>query len=310
MQKTKKTETVVIKIGTDALKAADGMPDANLLRDLVAEMAGLIHAGHRVILVTSGAVGTGRAISKEFHLDLSDLTETQEKQIAASIGQPDLMAIYKALFKEHGIVAAQVLTEKNHFITNSNGSNGIAATFKRVMRRVFQRRAPNPDIVNYFEGALKLRNFIPIVNENDTAAIRELMFTDNDELTGYIAKLANADRVIFLSSGNGVCVTGEEKDKDNVIPYIDFADPNGEHPKSTAGLNKGGRGGMESKYTVAEDLARLGKWIHVASSRVKGIIGKIMCGEKVGTTLVDSGILSNRPHGPQTRTSNAPTLQS
>ena len=284
-------ETIVIKIGTAALSAKDGGPDAKLLVTLVKEIAGLKHAGHRVIVVTSGAVGVGRKIAREREIKLEGFEETQQKQTAASWGQIRLMSLYENLFAPYGITAAQVLTEKAHFTVNGDANKGIVASFKRAMKHLLGFAKPNPNIVNFFNNILQLPNVIPIVNENDTAAISELLcadgkgFSDNDELAGLIAKTVGATRVIFLSSGHGVCRSGDDLSKQNVIPFIDFDDP-GTLPYSTDGKSDCGSGGMDSKLGIAKQLADKGILVYIASSREPGVIGKIMHGESVGTMLI------------------------
>jgi len=307
-----KTETVVIKIGTAALQKRDGILDEDLLGNLVSEMSDLKRNGHRVILVTSGAIGMGKTAEIDLGLlegKVSD-PETVGKQIQASIGQPSLMNVYSGLFLRHGIYAAQVLTEKAHFTDNGNGgeNHGTGPTGAALLRM----DKLNPNIVNYFKGVLLLPNVVPIVNENDTAAIAELGPMDNDQIAGLVAVMVEADRCIFLSSGAGVCRTGEDLSEKQVIRVVDFDDPS-TLPEKTDGQSASGRGGMDRKLQIAEELTKTINEItgepikvYIAPSREPGVIGKIMRGEPVGTELL-SGKKASRPTEPKAK-KNFPAL--
>jgi glutamate 5-kinase len=282
-----KTETIIVKIGTSGLSKENGEPDEELLHNLVGEITELKKEGHRVILLTSGAVGIGKAIARERGFDLSGFDEILQAQMAAGIGQPVLMGLYSRLFLEHGITVSQLLTEKAHF-ANGNGETDVGAPASLELTK------PNINLANYLNGNFRLPQVITIGNENDPAAIRELKFSDNDELTGFVAIMAKADRVISLSSTPGVCKSGHDLCEENVIPIVDFADET-TLPGDTDGKSPSGLGGMESKLKIAKILAEKGIQVHIASSSAPKVIARIMRDETVGTKLVFGLEGNNRP---------------
>ena len=255
---------LVIKIGTAALGAADGMPDAKLLGGLVAELVALKQAGHQVILVSSGAVGTGRALVKK-QTALQHCDPVAERQILASLGQARLMSLYQELLTPHGLLASQVLLTKQDFRTRAHHKH---------MEHLFQALRQQPRI-------------LPIVNENDSVTVDELMFTDNDELAGLLAAMMNADRLIILSHIAGVYDRPPDEDDAAIIPLIDFVKKTG-IPSATRGKSQSGRGGMVSKLGMARKLAGLGIQTHVAAAREEKVISRLLKGQALGTTVMPS----------------------
>lgn len=268
--------TLVIKIGTAALGAADGMPDARLLGALVDEIAALKQAGHQVMLVSSGAVGTGRALVKK-QQPLRHCDTVAEKQILASLGQAKLMALYQELLTPHGLLASQILLTRQDFRSRSHHKH---------MEHLFQALRQQPRI-------------LPIVNENDSVTVDELMFTDNDELAGLLAATMNADRLIILSHIAGVydrppdvgavavarsAAPSRHEDRAAIIPLIDFARKIG-IPDAVRGKSQGGRGGMESKLGMARKMAALGIKTQVAAAREANILARLLRDEPIGTTV-------------------------
>jgi glutamate 5-kinase len=252
---------LVIKIGTAALGASDGMPDMQLLGGLVAELASLKKAGHRVILVSSGAVGTGRALLKK-QKPLRDCDPVAERQILASLGQARLVALYQELLTPHGLLASQVLLTKQDFRSR---------THHKVMEHLFAALQQQPHI-------------LPIINENDSVTLDELMFTDNDELAGLLAAMMNVDRLIILSHIAGVYDRPPDEPGAAIIPLIDFATKTG-IPEVTRGKSQTGRGGMASKLSMARKMASLGIRAHIAAAREKNIISRLLKNEPIGTTI-------------------------
>jgi len=253
--------TLVIKIGTAALSGADGTPDARLLGALVAEMVALKQAGHQVILVSSGAVGTGRALIKK-QTPLQRCDTVVERQILASLGQARLMSLYQELLTPHHLLASQILLTKQDFRSRRH---------HKVMENLFAALRQQPHI-------------LPIINENDSVTVDELMFTDNDELAGLLAAMMNADRLMILSHIAGVYDRPPDEAGASIIPLIDFAKKTG-IPAGTRGKSQTGRGGMESKLGMARKLAGMGIRTHVAAARDATIITRLLRDEPVGTTI-------------------------
>lgn len=253
--------TLVIKIGTAALGASDGMPDARLLGSLVDEIAGLKKAGHQVVLVSSGAVGTGRAMMKK-QKPLQHCDPIAERQILASLGQARLLALYQELLTPHKLLASQILLTKQDF----------------------HSRRHHKTIGHLFASLRQQPHILPIINENDCVTVDELMFTDNDELAGLLAAMMQADRLIILSHIAGVYDRSPEETGASIIPLIDFMKKMG-IPGATRGTSKGGRGGMQSKLAMARKMASLGIRSHVAAARESKIITRLLKGEAIGTTV-------------------------
>jgi glutamate 5-kinase len=144
---------------------------------LVDQVAELHKAGVEIILVSSGAVASGRS---EIH-PAKKLDSVDQRQLFSAVGQAKLINRYYELFREHGIPVGQVLTMKENFATRRHYLNQ-----KNCMTVMLEN------------------GVIPIVNENDTISVSELMFTDNDELSGLIASMMDAQVLIILSNIDGI----------------------------------------------------------------------------------------------------------
>ncbi len=170
---------VAIKIGSNVLTRTDGSLDVTRLSALVDQIATLRRSGMEIILISSGAVACGR--SSLDPASLGRLDSVDRRQLFSAVGQAKLINRYYDLFREHGLHVGQVLTMKESFSTRRHYLN--------------QRNCMSVMIEN---------GVIPIVNENDTVSVTELMFTDNDELSGMIATMMNADALIILSNVDGI----------------------------------------------------------------------------------------------------------
>lgn len=244
-----KKETIVVKIGTNALSKDAGELDLELLKDFVAQLAEL-NQKYNVLLVTSGAMGAGRSIiEKELPYD-----EVTTRQLFAVVGQVKLMQIYAQLFAEHGINIAQMLATRKDFEDRTHFLNT-----KNCIESLFRE------------------NIVPVMNENDFVCIEELMFTDNDELAGMISKILFADRFIILSNVEGVFDENGE-----VISEVELGSEVPSHIKS-ADKSSFGKGGMQTKFKMALEVAEHGTEVIISSSRVEKVVTRIVAGEKVGT---------------------------
>ncbi|STX51403.1 proB glutamate-5-kinase [Legionella busanensis] len=257
---------IVIKIGTQSILKSDGTPIESILVTIVDQIAKLLNDKHQVILVSSGAVGSGRKISKSF-LQKSSNT-VGEKQLLASIGQPELINIYSSLFKSENILVSQLLLTKQDFQTRQHYLN----------------------IARLLQELSKHQNIIPIINENDSVAIEELMFTDNDELAGLIAAQVNADQLIILTNVDGV-FTGDPKHPDSKL--IHFIDPNQGWPTVSTSKSSLGRGGMLSKLSTARKMSSLGITTTIANINTDSIISRLVNKESLGTSILAKKKTSN-----------------
>ncbi|AHE67718.1 glutamate 5-kinase [Legionella oakridgensis] len=258
---------IVIKVGTRSILSEDGTPCEAIMLDLVKQIAFLQQAGHQVVLVSSGAVGSGRKVAEQY-LGRRYGSSIGEKQVLASLGQHELMHLYASMFKSHHLLASQLLLTKQDFRTRQHYLN----------------------IARLIHELLKHNNIIPIINENDSVAIEELMFTDNDELAGLIAAQINADKLIILSIVDGVYL-GHPDDMDaKLIQRIDSASqwPDVSSTKSTLG-----RGGMHTKLGTAKKMSELGITTHIANINQPDIILRLMQEESLGTVIIPSRKKSN-----------------
>ena len=163
-------ERIVVKVGSNVLTTDKGKLNITRLSALVDQIAWLKEHRYEVILVSSGAVACGRSEMKvEYELD-----SVEQRQLFSSIGQVKLVNLYYDLFREHGIHIGQVLTMKENFQTGEQYDNQ-----KACMEVMLDN------------------GIVPVVNENDTVSVTELMFTDNDELSGLMAQMTNARKIIL-----------------------------------------------------------------------------------------------------------------
>jgi glutamate 5-kinase len=242
---------IVVKIGTNALTTKDGNIDEKLLADLVRQVS-KIRNNHNILIVTSGAVGSGKSMLKIRRHD-----EVTSRQIFAVVGQVKLMSIYSELFKKHKLHVAQMLVTKDDFVHRThylNTKNCIESLFKEKI--------------------------IPIMNENDLVAIEELMFTDNDELAGLISNMVCADKLIILTNVDGVYDKNQKVIKEfkstDVMPEC-----------ITQGIKSSfGKGGMCNKFKTANDVSKNGTEVFIANSREKNVILRIFNNENIGTKFV------------------------
>jgi glutamate 5-kinase len=259
---------IVIKIGTQTILASDGTLLKSALSTLVKQVVVLQKAGHQVALVTSGAVGSGRRVAREILGDDFGST-TGEKQVLASLGQHELMHAYSKLLKPHGLAAAQLLLTKQDFHTRAHYLN-----IARLLREILGRKT-----------------IIPIINENDSVSVEELMFTDNDELSGLIAAQLNADKLVILTSVGGIYDAPPGTKGAKIIPEID-PEKDG-WPEAFAVKTAQGRGGMASKLGTARKMWDLGVTTHIAGLKGKDSILRVVKGERLGTTILPRRKTSN-----------------
>lgn len=213
---------LVIKLGTAVITDDTGQIDQAVIKKVVTQIATLTEA-YNVVLVSSGAVGSGKSFLKDYKGTLT------ERKAAAAVGNPMLIQLYHRYFSKHGITVAQALCERHHF-SNRRQFLQLKETF----------------------GEFWLNNIVPVVNENDLVSNIELKFSDNDELATLIAIGFDADKLVICTSAGGLL----DHDK-KVIPLVEKIDAAVlgfvSKEKSAMGL-----GGMLSKLTSTKLAASLG----------------------------------------------------
>jgi glutamate 5-kinase len=250
---------VIIKIGTGVISKKDGRLNPRVLKLLVDQCAQLRKKNVDVVIVTSGAVGTGRGLIR---ID-DGADNVVKKQVYAAVGQVRLMSMYAKYFAKHGIFCAQILATKEDFRDKDHYAN----------------------MKNCMENLLR-DNVIPVINENDVVAVVELMFTDNDELAGLLATQLNVDAVILLTSVNGV-IAGNPKDRHaRVITEIQYAEISSFEKYVMPDKSEFGRGGMLTKFGVAKNLAEKGITTHIANGLQPGTLLDILAKKPVGTKFL------------------------
>ncbi len=239
---------IAIKIGSNVLTGKDGMLDKERMASLVAQIAQLHHNGVEVILVSSGAVASGRG---ELHLD-KKIDAVKSRQLFSAVGQVKLLNNYYELFSKHGISCGQVLTMKECFST----------------RRLYLNQKQCIEVM--------LENkVIPIVNENDTVAVTELMFTDNDELSGLIATMMDMEALIILSNIDGIYNGNPADEGTTVIREITAADKDLSKFIQTK-KSSFGRGGMITKTNIARKVAKEGITVIIANGTRENILPELL----------------------------------
>ncbi len=246
----KKFKKLTVKVGSNVITKADGKLDITRISALVDQIAELHKQGFEIILVSSGAVAAGRSTltpKKKMHV-------VDERQLFSAIGQAKLMNYYWDLFREHGIVVGQVLTTKDHFSNRRGYLN--------------QRNCVRVMLDN---------QVIPIVNENDAVSVTELMFTDNDELSGLVASMMDSDALIILSNVDGV-FTGIPTDKNSeLIRTVKKGESISDYIQNTK--SQFGRGGMLTKEKIARKMTEEGVDVYIANGKTDDIILNIVNGK-------------------------------
>ena len=239
---------IVVKIGSNALTRPDGRLDVTRMSALVDQIAWLRQHGCEVILVSSGAVACGR---RELDNVDHELDSVEQRQLFSALGQAKLIGLYYDLFREYHIHVGQVLTMKENFEPGEQYRN--------------QRACMTVMLEN---------NVLPIVNENDTVSVTELMFTDNDELSGLIAQMMQADMLVLLSNIDGIYTGNPNNPQSRLIkevaPNTDLTEYI-QTEKSSAG-----RGGMQSKYATATKIQQAGIRVVIANGKRENVLVDLM----------------------------------
>jgi len=247
----------VIKVGTAILSKDSGRLDSARIASIVSQICALKKQGHRVVLVSSGAIGAGvEAIGLKIRP-----TNLNQLQACAAVGQGKLMKFYEQNFKKNGKHAAQILLTKEDFVSK---------------KRVLMAKHTINSLLNDF-------NAVPIINENDTIAIDEIKFGDNDKLSARVAKFVGAHTLIILSD-----VDGLYNPKTNKV--INIVKKIGADIKKMAQPSKSrlGRGGMVTKIEAAKMVTTSGIKCIIANGRTKDVLLRLSKEKALGTRFLPS----------------------
>ncbi len=250
-----KNKIVVIKIGTKVIASHDKSLDKALLKSLVDQISDILDKGFKVIVVTSGAIGSGMSL-----LGMKKRpTKLEELQAAASIGQSQLMHLYSGYFKERGFLTGQILLTREDFNDRARYLN-----IRRTVETLFSHKA------------------VPVINENDTVSTEEIKFGDNDRLSCLVSDLCGADMLILLTDVDGLL--------DEECNVVNFVDDMSARVTKLARSSKCelGTGGMASKLESVGRAMESGIACVIANGKRKNIITDIIDGKSVGTRFKSS----------------------
>jgi glutamate 5-kinase len=264
MLNKKKLKRITVKVGTRVLTSKDNRIDIAVIRSISSDIADLASDGTEVVLVTSGAIGSGLGL-----LDIPKKGRSlAELQAIASIGQNHLMDIYNEHLGEKGYRAGQILLTQEDLNDR-----------KRFLN------------IRYTLNALLKYKAVPVVNENDSVSTEEIKFGDNDRLSSMVADLANAELLIILTDVDGLYgVDGKLIDAVETVTA------------EVKGLCRGkscdeSTGGMASKLDAIRNAANAGIPCVIANGKRKGIIQDICLGKRHGTYFC----ASKKPMGARKR---------
>ncbi len=244
---------LVVKIGTNVLSEDSGQLDHDRISHLASQICGLRAAGYAVAVVSSGAISAGMGV-----LGLGARPRTTAKlQATAAIGQSRLMALYGQCFEAQGYHAAQVLLTREDF-----------QDFRRYLniRQTFS--------------ALNRLGAIPVINENDTTAVEEITFGDNDQLATMVTSAFEADMLVILSTIDGLydaagCVVEVVERVTDDIRQLSFGT-----------VSSRGAGGMDSKLQAIALATDFGDPVVLANGKTNNILTRVMSGEELGTLFL------------------------
>jgi len=256
-----KSRRIVIKFGTGILTRTSGVSlDDEQIERLVHAVSGLRSAGHQVIVVSSGAVGAG---TMAFGMAQRP-ADTPTLQACAAVGQTRLMHLYERLFRDRGLLVAQLL------LTNEDvGQPGRRANLENTLQRL-----------------LDFGNVIPIINENDSVAVEELKVGDNDRLSANVAALAGADLLMLLTSVDGL----EAGPNGGLIDEVSDVDAVLAHVRNEMGAHS--TGGMASKLEAACAAVHAGIEVIIANGRRPEQLAELAAGRGRRTRLRPSSLTS------------------
>ena len=253
-----RTRRVVIKVGSAVMTTAEGL-NHEFINGLTDNIAQLLKKGTEVILVSSGAIAAG---FKKIGLPAKP-TAIPQKQAVAAIGQTTLMQNYEQAFDRHGVKVAQLLLTRNDLANRQRYLNARNTLFTLLNWRV-----------------------IPIINENDTVAVEEIQFGDNDNLSALISSLVQAELLIILTDIDGLYDQDPREHDDacrlSLVEKIDS------QLERAASRQPGviGSGGMFSKIQAAKKAASVGIPTIIAHGLKPNIIERIFAGEEEGTLIL------------------------
>ena len=249
---------ILVKVGSAVLTGEDGL-DLQIIEQLVDDISVLRERGYQVVLVSSGAIASGK-----HRLGIpGKLKNIPQKQAAAAVGQGRLMRVYSNAFGKHGLFVGQVLLTMSDITDRKR--------FLNIRNTLF---------------TLLEWGVITIINENDTVAVDEIKFGDNDHLAAMVANLVEAHLVVNLTCTEGLYDQNPATTrKAKLIPLVTEFTPEIEAAATEEGTPVGS-GGMKSKVLAAKKVTTFGIPYIIAPGRRQGVLQEIMDGKETGTLFL------------------------
>lgn len=256
MINSKEVKRIVFKVGTSSLTYDTGKINIRRMSALARVLSDLKNAGKEIVLVTSGAIGVG--VGK---LGLGERPhDTPGRQAAATVGQCELMFLYDKFFGEFGNTVGQLLVTRDDFDDEERRQN-LHNTFMKLFEY----------------GA------IPVVNENDSVAVEEIVFGDNDSLSAHVAKLVEADTLVILTDIDGLFSANPREDESaRLISSVDRITDEILALAGGSGTSRG-TGGMITKLHAGEIATSAGIDTVVMNGSDPEDIYKLLDGRQIGT---------------------------
>ena len=253
---------LVVKVGSGLITAREAGLDPGRIGALADELAAVRRQGTEVALVSSGAVVAGMA---RLRLQVRPRS-IPEKQAAAAVGQSALMEHYETAFARHGVTVAQIL------LTQADVS---------ARARYLNARNTLTTLLGY--------GVVPIINENDTVAVEEIKFGDNDNLSALVAQLIDADLLVLLTDVDGLYTGDPSRDPQaRKLDTVEAVTPEIER-LVWSDADRVAVGGMATKLQAAQKAAASGVPMVIASGREPGTLARVLRGEPVGTYFPPRG---------------------
>ena len=242
----------VVKIGSSVLTDARGRLLPERIERLVEQIVSCAADRRQALVVSSGAIACGMA-----RLGLSTRPrEIAQLQACAAVGQSELMHLYNVAFGRHGAMTAQILLTQDDFADRRRYRNA-----RQTMLTLLSRRA------------------IPIINENDTVAVEEITFGDNDRLAALVAAAVDAQLLVILSDVDGLLKDGQLIERINALDQSHLSAVHGVRRHTTTG-------GMASKLHAARIVGHSGIPMVVANGTRPAVLTELMAGRPIGTLFV------------------------
>jgi glutamate 5-kinase len=250
-------QKIVIKLGSLCVTDVDTGLNFKKVENIITEVKNLISLGHQVILVSSGAINSGKKYINRW----SEQLQITRQQAASAIGQPMLMNAYSDAMKKYSLVPAQVLVTHDDFKHKER--------FINIRNTLY---------------CLLNNGLVPIINENDTTSFEEITVGDNDQLAAMIALCLGADKLLILTEADGLY---DRDPKDPLAKKISKVENSNQvnHVKFGAKTSVG-RGGMAKKFQAMMKLFSLGVEVRVGSYLFQQPIKRLLSDKDAGTCFI------------------------